>query len=116
MQFRAVVTIYVGLVATLSAGAADVASVAENIRVEARRSNVDADGRPLPLACSWHCGHFRGPACAPWRPVHQMRLIAQGHYLLPWFSHPPREGDVSSAPDDFRIGEDTGRRTVFAAN
>ncbi len=102
MQFSDVVTIYVVLVATLSAAAADVAPVAESIRVEATRSNLDANGRPLPLACSWHCGHFRDPACAGWRPAHQMRLIEQGHYLLPWFSHPPREDDVSSSPDDFR--------------
>ncbi len=78
-------------------------STAEDIRVEATRPNNSREGRPLPLACSWGGGHFRDPTCAGWRPANQMKLIEKGHHLLPWFSHPPREGDVPSDPMDFLL-------------
>ena len=37
------------------------------------------------------------PRCAS----NQMRLIQEGHYLLPWFSHPV--GEVPDDPEDFQI-------------
>lgn len=81
---------------------ADVpAPVPTAIRLEAARANDDPLGRPLPLACSWNCGHFRADYMAGWRPENQLRLIQQGHYLLPWFSHPV--GEVPDDPEDFQI-------------
>ena len=78
-------------------------ATARAIRTEATRSNQDPAGRPLPLACSWHCGHFTAPYCAGWRPAHQMALIEQGHHLLPWFSHPPHTRALPTKPDDFLL-------------
>ncbi len=43
-------------------------SVPDQIRAEALRPNDDPIGRPLPLACSWTCGHYRStvpPAGVP---------------------------------------------------
>lgn len=74
-------------------------SVPDEIRTEAMRANDDPGSRPLPLACSWTCGHFRSDRSAGWRPENQMRLIEEGHYLLPWFSQP--EGEVRADPEDF---------------
>lgn len=61
---------------------------AREIREEALRTNGDANGYPLPLACSWACGDFPSPLSAEWAPANQMRLIGEGHHLLPWFAHP----------------------------
>ena len=61
--------------------------VPDEIRMEATRANDDPGGRPLPLACSWTCGHYAAESSAGWRPEHQMQLIEEGHYLLPWFAH-----------------------------
>jgi len=74
--------------------------VAARIRKEAVLSNRSEEGRPLPLACSWQCGHYRGPTCAGWRPENQMRLIEEGHYLSPWFHHPDLD-DLPADPGDF---------------
>jgi len=72
-----------------SALAADVKAVADAIRIEATRPNDGPEGRPLPLATHWCTGsHPRSEGLAP---SHQIRLIEQGHHLLPWFAHPPRE-------------------------
>jgi len=76
----------------LAAEAPDRArATADAIRVEVLRANDDPDGRPLPLTCSWTCGHFPKDSSAGWRPANQMRLIADGHHLLPWFAHPTGE-------------------------
>ncbi len=75
------------------------AVVAEEIRREATRPNASAEGRPLPLACSWQCGSFRDPSNAGWRPENQLQLIEQGHHLLPWLSHPL--GPLPADPGDF---------------
>ena len=64
----------------------EAARVAEAVRAEVTRENNDPAGRPLPVACHWNSG--RHPRSAEWGPKHQMELIAEGHYLLPWFSHP----------------------------
>jgi hypothetical protein len=74
-------------------------SVSDEIRIEALRPSNDPIGRPLPLACSWTCGHYQSDRSGGWRPENQMRLIEEGHYLLPWFSHP--EGEVPADPEAF---------------
>lgn len=63
-------------------------ATARAIREEATRPNGDPAGYALPLACSWACGDFPSPLSAGWSPANQMRLIGQGHHLLPWFAHP----------------------------
>jgi hypothetical protein len=95
-------TIFVGiglLLVCRVVAAADVLTTAKEIREESLRCSNDPDGYPLPLVCSWHCGHYTGDAVAPWRPENQMRLIAQGHHLLPWFAHPT--GELPNDPDSF---------------
>ena len=81
--------------------ASNLHAVAEGIRVEATRPSADAEGRPLPLACSWQCGHHRADHNIGWRPENQMRLIEEGHYLLPWFNHPHIRDEVPTDPNDF---------------
>jgi hypothetical protein len=76
-------------------------AVAKEIREEATRTNSDSAGHPLPLACSWCCGHFPSDLSAVWRPENQLQLIAQGHHLLPWFAHPL--GDVPADPEAFGV-------------
>ncbi len=76
-------------------------NVADDIRREATRANDDPGGRPLPLACSWTCGHFTKDTSAGWRPANQLRLIAAGHHLLPWFAHPT--GAVPTDPQAFAL-------------
>ena len=78
-------------------------TVAARIRSEATRPNRGPAGRPLPLACAWHCGHYGHPTCAGWRPANQMRLVEDGHRLLPWFAHPPTTSEVPEDPDDFWV-------------
>ena len=80
---------------------ADVQSTAEGIRTEAMRPNISDEGHPLPLACSWTCGHFQADHSAGWRPENQMRLIKEGHHLLLWFAHPPINDDVPTDPNNF---------------
>ncbi|MBM4037234.1 MAG: hypothetical protein FJ290_01860 [Planctomycetes bacterium] len=72
--------------------AADAKLVADAIRAEATRRNDDKEGRPLPLASHWCCG--KHPLSEGWAPAHQLRLIEEGHYLLPWFAHPPTEAQL----------------------
>lgn len=76
-------------------------SAAEGVRAEAVRSNADPEGRPLPLACSWTCGHYPQPPSAGWRPENQIRLIEQGHFLLPWFDHTSCREPVPGQGDFF---------------
>lgn len=68
-------------------------SVAEQIRLEATRTDDGDGGRPLPLACQWNTGLHRNSI--GWAPRRQMRLIEQGHFLLPWFSHPASNRELS---------------------
>lgn len=61
--------ILIGVVAMLFGSSqgpgADLATTtAQAIREEATRPNDSEEGRPLPLACSWQCGHYTGPTCA----------------------------------------------------
>lgn len=101
MHMQTVGTAVVALIVSLSSAAADVESVAEAIRAEAVRPNFGPEGRPLPLASSWTVGAYQSDKCAGWRPENQMRLIEQGHYLLPWFHHPAIKGEVPTDSDDF---------------
>ena len=78
---------------TLSAE--EVQAVAGRIRAEAVRANDDPEGRPLPLASHWTTGSHA--LSAGWGPQRQMELIEQGHFLLPWFAHPPTTADLSAA-------------------
>lgn len=78
-----------------SAARNGVPEVASVIRAEASRKARDADGYPLPLASHWNTG--RHPRSQGWGPVHQLALIEQGHFILPWFAHPPREAKLADA-------------------
>lgn len=79
--------------ATQLVAAGEAKSAAEAIREEATRRADSPEGRPLPLACHWNTGVF--PASKGWAPDEQLRLIEQGHYLLPWFDHPSRDVEVT---------------------
>src|SRR5262245_38764317 len=64
------------------------------IREEALRANDSSVGRPLPLAGHWNLGQEKNG----FSPSYQMKMIEQGHYLLPWFLMP----DVNANPQDPR--------------
>ena len=68
----------------LIAGKAE--DTAKQIRVETIRPNNSKVGHPLPLACTWVGAHAKD--MEGWGPDNQMRLIGQGHHLLPGFAHP----------------------------
>jgi hypothetical protein len=70
-------------------------ATARAITAEALRPNGDPGGYALPLACSWVCGEYKSPLSAGWTPAHQMQLISEGHYLLPWFVHPPAKQQLA---------------------
>ena len=55
--------------------------VADAIRVEASLPNSGPKGRPLPLVGSWNTGTLPHG----YDPDYQIRLIEQGHHVLPWF-------------------------------
>jgi len=76
-------------------------ATARAIREEALRPNGDPEGYALPLACSWVCGDVASPLSANWAPANQMRLIAEGHHLLPWFAHP--QGAEPIPKSDFKF-------------
>ncbi len=59
-------------------------SVAGGIRAEAMRKDTSSMGRPLPLAGHWNLGEAKNG----FGPDYQMKMIEQGHYLLPWFLLP----------------------------
>src|SRR5215472_16284304 len=65
---------------------ADVERVADEIRIEATRTSETGIGHPLPLASHWTTGIH--PISKGWSPIQQMKLIEQGHHLLPWFQLP----------------------------
>jgi hypothetical protein len=96
-RFLGALSILAALQTTLAAESRP--SVPDEIRIEALRPNDDPIGRLLPLACSWTCGHYPSDRSAGWRPQNQMRLVEEGHYLLPWFSHPG--GEVPPDPEAF---------------
>jgi hypothetical protein len=62
--------------------------VADEVRQEAVRSNQDPTGRPLPLAGHWTA---RGANREGFTPTYQLRMLAEGHHLLPWLDWPPTD-------------------------
>ena len=62
--------------------------VAEQIRTEATRP-ATSKVRPLPLASHWTAGDHK--LSEDWGLHTQLKLIDEGHYLLPWLSHPRKE-------------------------
>jgi len=75
--------------------------VAEEIRLEATRSNLSAAGRPLPLAAHWNAS---GAEKAGFSPAYQLQLLDAGHHILPWLNWPPTDRDIAHnfKPDDPR--------------
>ena len=69
--------------------------VAAEIRREACLPPSGPTGRPLPLVSHWNVGTVRGS----FEPDHQISLIQQGHYVMPWMSWP--QGDPNS--ERFRV-------------
>ena len=64
---------------------AEAPGAVTEVRAESLRKNLDPDGRPLPLAAHWH---------SRFAPLDmQIRLIEQGHHLLPWGYVPPARLD-----------------------
>jgi len=72
--------------------------VAEEIRREALLPPNGPEGRPLPLASQWNVGTVAGT----FEPDHQIGLIQQGHYVLPWMSWP--KGNPADARFDAYYG------------
>ena len=64
------------------------------IRIEALRPSTGTDLRPLPLAAHWNLGEEKDG----FSPAYQMKMLDQGHYLLPWFLMP----NVFAQTDDPR--------------
>ncbi|MFN7945920.1 MAG: hypothetical protein U0Z53_11250 [Blastocatellia bacterium] len=62
----------------------DELSTVREIRQEALRPNQSIQGHPLPLMGHWNSGIFPNG----YDPEYQLKLIAQGHHLLPWFYLP----------------------------
>ncbi|HWQ36548.1 MAG TPA: hypothetical protein VNQ79_27190 [Blastocatellia bacterium] len=78
--------LFVLLLATLPARAVqDEPLTVREIRQEALKPNQGSQGRPLPLMGHWNYGIFPNG----YDPEYQLKLIAQGHHLLPWFYLPP---------------------------
>ena len=65
------------------ASAAELRIVADGIRAAATQPEDDPAGRPLPLATHWCTGHHR--FAVGYAPAAQIKLIEQGHYVLPAF-------------------------------
>lgn len=80
-------------------GGSKAVQTADEIRQEAVRPNGDPEGLPLPLMASWNVGMFAKETCDGWRPENQMKLIADGHHILPFFGHP--RGAVPTNTQDF---------------
>jgi hypothetical protein len=55
--------------------------VAAEIRAESTLPNSGPKGHPLPLVGSWNTGTVANS----YGPDYQIRMIEQGHHLLPWF-------------------------------
>src|SRR5262249_741775 len=67
-------------------------SISAGIREEATMGNRSSAGRPLPLAGHWNLGE----AVNGFSPSYQMKMIEQGHYLLPSFLMPK----IQANPED----------------
>ncbi len=69
-------------------------SISARIREEALLENRSEAGRPLPLAGHWNLGEAK----KGFSPGYQMKMIEQGHHLLPWFLMP----NIKANPEDPR--------------
>lgn len=58
--------------------------VADKIRTEVLLPPDGSQGRPLPLASHWNTGRVDGT----FEPAHQVDLMQQGSYILPWMATP----------------------------
>jgi hypothetical protein len=88
----AVTTAWLVLIGRPTRAADSPEALATAVRREATLPNAGPEGRPLPLAASWCTGGH--PRSQGWRPAEQLRLLAEGHFVLPWLSHPPHTGTL----------------------
>ncbi len=79
--------IFLSLSLLIGQGSQAVTPAPEAIGAEALRPNDGSAGRPLPLAGHWNTGTEEDG----FSPAYQMRMIEQGHHLLPWFQMPTIE-------------------------
>ncbi len=66
--------------------------VIDEIRHEVSLKDNSSSGRPLPLAAHWNAGFFK----SGFTPAYQVKLIKQGHHILPWFH---LSSPLAKAPD-----------------
>jgi hypothetical protein len=83
-NYRVLIAIILLLVPTMAQIRPAERAVADHIRAEALRPNEE---NPLPLAAHWNLGEAENG----FSPDYQMRKIAEGHHLLPWFRLPNPE-------------------------
>ena len=83
-MYRIGLIIFISLTSLTLPGSQAITPAQDAIRAEAIRPNDSADGRPLPLVGHWNTGTEEDG----FSPDYQMRMIEQGHYLLPWFQMP----------------------------
>jgi hypothetical protein len=79
-------------------------SVVREIRDEAGKIYSRDTGYPLPLAAHWNTGQLKNG----FSPGYQMRMIEQGHFLLPWFQLP----EPATAGIDHRYYENAIKRAA----
>src|SRR5262249_37734659 len=84
MMYRIGLITFISLSLLICSGSQAMTSAPDAIRAEALRPNDSSDGRPLPLVAHWNTGTEENG----FSPDYQMRMIDQGHYLLPWFQMP----------------------------
>ncbi len=83
-MYRIGLVILIGLTSLINSGSQAVTSAPDEIRAEAILPNDGGAGRPLPLLGHWNTGTEENG----FSPDYQMRMIEQGHHLLPWFQMP----------------------------
>lgn len=91
---RILISITMGLALASVVAAQQPARTIAEIRDAGRRQPSGRAPRPLPLAGHWNLGEEKGG----YTPEYQMKLIEQGHHLLPWFLMP----NVYAHPEDPR--------------
>ena len=96
--------IVMGLLVQLVCGATnvDINQIAEEIRTEATRPNNSEIGRPLPLTSHWSPGvwPFR-QGYQGYSPDFQIRLIEEGHRILPWMDFPGNDSPRYAFEEDY---------------
>ena len=92
MQGRHGAMAVLGLVVALQGsgvGAGEIpASVVADIKREMALPPRGPEGRPLPLAASWSCGHadWHKGIRTGFSPDYQITLLEAGHHILPWIA------------------------------